>query len=43
MKPVIYKPLQQALFDATAESLIEYVAVPRHRRRVRPRHTSGKG
>lgn len=25
MKPVIYKPLQQALFDATAESLDEYV------------------
>lgn len=25
MKPVIYKPLQQALFDAAAESLNEYV------------------
>lgn len=25
MKPVIYKPLQQALFDATAENLNEYV------------------
>ncbi len=25
MKPVIYKPLQHALFDAAAESLNEYV------------------